>query len=105
MATNMNPMTTNMNRFFKAIASRMWKENDLSDITYALCESNESFKQFFLDFFFKEAHLEAKLAKIIREHSVEDSRPDFWIDTPQGTYIVEVKIWGANHHFKQYLHI
>lgn len=96
-------MTTDMNQFFKAIASRMWKENDLSDMTYALCESNELFKQFFLDFFFKEANLDAKYAKFTREYAVGDSRPDFWIDTPQGQYIVEVKIWDANHHFEQYL--
>lgn len=34
------------------MAERAYKENDLSDVTYALLEANKAFRQFFLDFFF-----------------------------------------------------
>ena len=49
-------MAVELNSFFQAIAERHQEshreENHLSDVTYALCQSDEAFKQFFLDFFF-----------------------------------------------------
>jgi hypothetical protein len=81
----------------------MWKENDLSDLTYALCEGNIAFKQFFIDFFFGQGTIDASSAKIIREKFFDGSRPDFWIQVNGVNYIVEVKIWDGSHHFKQYL--
>ena len=93
--------------FLEALSLRMRKENDLSDITYAMCESNIVFRQFFLDFFFPFAHLIAEKVEIAREHSHALGRPDFWItrrDTGE-VFIVEVKIWDGNHHFDQYFGI
>lgn len=96
-------METDMGKFFTAISSRMWKENDLSDLTFALCEGNSCFKQFFLDFFFGAGKLDASKAKITREKSMDGSRPDFWITVNGVNYIIEVKIWDNSHHFSQYL--
>ena len=96
-------MNTDMGKFFTAISSRMWKENDLSDLTFALCEGNLCFKQFFLDFFFEKDTIDASKAKITREKSLDGSRPDFWINVGGVNYIIEVKIWDQSHHFSQYL--
>jgi len=96
-------MATDMKAFFGAVAIRMRKENALSDMTFALCQGNIEFKQFFLDFFFGKGIVKAESAVITREYAKEDSRPDFWIEADGRLYIVEVKIWDVNHHFKQYL--
>ncbi len=93
-------------KFFEALSERAYKENDLSDITYAMCEADVKFRKFFLDFFFKDAHLDASKVTIEREHCDKDGRPDFWIKTSEGKpYIVEVKIWDGNHHFDDYFDI
>lgn len=93
-----------LNRFFTALSERMYKENNLSDITYALCEADVKFRQFFLDFFFHDAQLRASEVMIERETCFKKSgRPDFCMWTRDGgLYIVEVKIYDGNHHFEQY---
>lgn len=97
---------TDMKKFFTALSERAYKENDLSDVTYAMCESDICFKKFFLDFFFAKDNLDASSTSIEREHSTDWGRPDFWIRTKDGSlYIVEVKIWDGNHHFEQYYDI
>ena len=101
---------TNTIRFFKELSQRMYKENDLSDIIYALCESNLQFKQFFLDFFFKDKGLMAANVTLEREVQYEDgSRPDFVIrrlkDREEEVFFVENKIWDRSHHFAQYINL
>lgn len=98
---------TNTIRFFKELSQRMYKENDLSDIVYALCESNLQFKQFFLDFFFKDYRLMAANATLEREIQYGDgSRPDFVVrhvkDGKEKVFFVENKIWDRSHHLAQY---
>lgn len=95
-------MSADLNLFFEALAARAYKENDLSDVTYAMCQSDSVFKKFFLDFFFPNANLSAEDAIFEREHSANNGRPDFWIRVNNTTYIVEVKIWDGSHHFGQY---
>ena len=95
-----------MKKFFTALSERAYKENDLSDVTYAMCESDICFKRFFLNFFFNKDNLDASSTSIEREHSTDWGRPDFWIRGKDGTlYIVEVKIWDGSHHFEQYYDI
>ena len=96
---------TDMTKFFEAFAERAYKENDLSDVTYAMCEASRAFKRFFLDFFFGRGTLDASTATINREYSEAWGRPDFLIRAGDVTYIVEVKIWDGNHHFEQYFNI
>lgn len=92
--------------FFKVLADRLYKENNLSDVTYALLAANSGFRKFFLDFFFPGAGLSPDTVVIEREHAVPGGRPDFWIRAGNGTvYIVEFKIWDGNHHFNEYVQI
>ena len=94
-------------RFFRALSERAYKENNLSDITYAMCEADLKFRQYFLDFFFRHARLDAKEVTIEREHYDRQGRPDFWIEKPKDKtpFIVEVKIWDGKHHFEDYFKI
>lgn len=91
-----------LSAFFSVLAERAYRENDLSDVTYALLEANRAFRQFFLDFFFPHEGLEGEKVVIEREHVIGDSRPDFWIRNGNEVYLVEVKIWDGGHHFEQY---
>ena len=93
---------TDLNKFFKALSERAYKENDLSDVTYSMCESNKVFRQFFLDFFFPSFNIKAEAVTITREEKTELGRPDFYIRSGKEFFIVEVKIWDGNHHFEQY---
>lgn len=97
-------MDTNVSDFMDALSQCCDRENYLSDVTYALCESNQKFMKFFLDFFFKDKDIDANQVSISREYRFEDSRPDFLIEKldPHEFFIVEVKINDRNHHFKQY---
>ena len=82
----------------------MCKENDLSDMTYALCVGNSEFFQFFLDFFFRDSHLNAKEVDISREWDASDNgRPDFCIQdkVAKRYFFVEAKLWDRNLHFKK----
>jgi len=96
---------TDIEKFFTALSERAHRENDLSDLTYALCEADLVFKQFFLDFFFKKERIDASRAIIEREYSETCGRPDFHIQAGNKKYIVEVKIFDGNHHFEQYFNI
>ena len=97
-------MDTNVSDFMDALSQCCDRENYLSDVTYALCESNQKFKKFFLDFFFEDKHIDAGQVSISREYRFEASRPDCLIEKrdPHEFFIVEVKINDRNHHFKQY---
>ena len=100
---NENNELTCLTSFFQAFAERAYKENDLSDVTYALCRSDAGFMKFFLKFFFG-AKLQPNDVKAFeREHSEDMGRPDFWIETKTGeVYIVEVKIGDGHQHFHDY---
>lgn len=91
-----------LSAFFSVLAERAYKENDLSDVIYALLEANGAFRQFFLDFFFQHEGLVGEKVVIEREHVLGDSRPDFWIRSGNEVYLVEIKIWDGGHHFEQY---
>ena len=87
--------------FFENLADRMRNENDLSDVTYALCKSNKDFQNLFLNFCFDE-NLDTD--DLSREYAEGDSRPDFFFhdNTSKIEYVLEVKIFDRNQHFKQY---
>ncbi|MDE5580718.1 MAG: hypothetical protein K2I95_04795 [Treponemataceae bacterium] len=87
-------------KLFEAMSERLYRENDLSDMTYALCKCNEDFKTFFLNYCFDEP---IKIEFIGREYSRYCSRPDFFAQDMQGNeYLIEVKINDRNQHFYQY---
>jgi hypothetical protein len=91
------------NAFFDFLSERNYKENDLSDITWALCNANEEFKRLFLNYCFKmEETPEMQVFK--REVPSNDSRPDFYCeDMEKNVWIIEVKIdYRQKLHFEQY---
>ena len=87
--------------FLNILASRKRSENDLSDITWALCLSSHSFQTLFLNFFFPDSEF-LNITRFEREKSEGDSRPDFLIENDGIIYLIECKIYDTNHHFEQY---
>ena len=87
--------------FIQSLSFKFHKENDLSDITWAMCLSCESFKDSFLKFFFPEIQIHPSL-NIEREKAEDDSRPDFYIENDGEIFLIENKIYDTNHHFGQY---
>ena len=87
--------------FFSSLAERLNHENDLSDITYSLCNSNEEFRRVFLKYCFEK---DIDTRDFYREYAQDDSRPDFQFHDLNGKqYILEVKIYDKNQHFLQYM--
>lgn len=92
--------------FFHHLANRKWHENDLTDVTWALCLSSEFFRDKFLSFFFDKID-SGKVLSIQREVpdiKDKDSRVDLFIQMKgdEMPYLIEVKIGDENHHFDQY---
>lgn len=96
-----NTETLNLEPFFEALSERMYKENSLSDITWALCETNYAFKKLFLQNFFPEIQ-DVGAILLEREVASDDCRPDFSFYTENQKYIIEVKIYDRDDHFIQY---
>lgn len=91
--------------FFNSLAQRFGKENDLSDITWALCQASPSFKEKWVHFFFPDLDLSSvdSIEREIPDDNGEGSRVDFLINIEnQKPYLIEVKLWDQNHHFGQY---
>ncbi len=97
------------NNFLYNLSYRKQNENDLSDITWAMCETSEKFKELFLKFFFdfQEEDFLKNIVTFEREKSQGNSRPDFYIEylkkREKLIYLIEVKIYDRNHHFEQYV--
>lgn len=86
--------------FFESLSERMSNENDLSDITYALCNTDDDFRKLFLKFCFDD---DVDTLDLVREYAEDDSRPDFFFHGKNNQeYIIEVKIHDRNQHFDQY---
>lgn len=93
--------------FFESLAIRMCKENDLSDIIWAMCKASSSFQKLFLNFFFGKVIDDKTIESIDREVSDDNDgsfRVDFLIRVRgEETYIIENKIYDQNHHFEDYV--
>lgn len=92
--------------FFKQIGLFLQNENDLSDITCAMCHSSENFKKWFIAFFFPNLDV-SKILSIEREvpdEKEKHSRVDLMIrvESDELPYLIEVKIYDRQHHFGQY---
>jgi hypothetical protein len=80
------------------MAEKLKSENDLSDITWALCTSNDAFQKTFLDYCF-DCSIKNDIDYIEREFVQDNKRPDFKIvDTEENEYLLEVKIKNRNLH-------
>lgn len=98
--------TDSLFKFFGGLANFFRKENDLSDVTVALCNADDEFKKVFLDFFFPQINVDElePLRREVPDNSLKDSRVDILIETKdkRTQYLIEVKIYDQNHHFGQY---
>ncbi len=88
-------------QFFENLAYKLRSENNLSDITWAMCETSETFKSAFVKFFFP--WVDPSMVYLEREKSDNDSRPDFFFNYQGETFLIENKIGDKSHHFEQYL--
>ena len=61
--------------FLENLSYRMFKENDVSDITWALCNTSPRFRDYFLHYFFPEMQVEKNVI-LDREISKDDSGVD-----------------------------
>lgn len=93
--------------FFDALFDRLYKENDLSDITYAMCKTSEGFNRFFLETMFPDelfsfdGHWEREYESSIVVND-KKSRVDFYYEEDGRKYIIENKINDWNTHDEQY---
>jgi len=98
-------LSKEINIFFEKLSERKYKENDLSDITWALCCQNAAFKNFFVSYCFPNEKI-TTIKKFEREYSKGKSRPDFhfWGNNPNNDdpeYLIEIKIYYKNELRKQ----
>jgi len=94
-----------LERFFACLSERMYKENDLSDITYALINTSEDFKRIFISFITKSGKKQAQCAnyEVSREFPLDDrNRPDFLFIGGNEAILLENKVWDRDYHFKDY---
>lgn len=91
------------NRFFESLSSRMYKENDLSDITYSLLQSSEKFMEVFVSFITEDPIKQKNGFEVSREYSLDPkNRPDFFFIGQDEVILLENKVWDTNYHFHDY---
>ena len=91
-----------MEKLFENIALRLYGENNLSDITWAFCNTYPAFKRLFIAFFFKDITENATDIYIEREKTSGNSRVDFFFKLAGNNFIIENKIDDKSQHFGQY---
>lgn len=88
--------------FFRDLGGRLYKENDLSDVTWGLANNCEKFLETFMDFLGFDFNPNLP-TEIVREDSLgEGNRPDFLIENGDTIFIVESKIYDKNCHIERY---
>jgi len=95
-----------MKDFFKQLSLYYYNENDLSNMTCALCNSSMWFRERFIHFFFPQINVD-DIESIKREVGDEKdmhSRVDLFIKMKNDSkpWLIEVKIYDQSHHFGQY---
>lgn len=65
--------------FFEYLATRRYKENDLSDITWALCHACPDFKRIFIHFFFPDLEIDL-IEYFERETRDDDEGNSYWFE-------------------------
>lgn len=85
------------NTFFRQLAIRLKTENNLSDVTWAVCNSSSQFRSFFINFFFPAIEVDTTI-ELKREQSDDAGRPDFGFKFKDKQYFIEFKKYDQNHH-------
>ena len=89
-------------KLLDSMAMRLKGENNLSDVTWAFCETSQTFKRLFLSFFFEEIGQYADDIYIERERQCGNNRVDFFFEHDGQNYIIENKIDDRCQHFGEY---
>lgn len=91
-----------MENFISNLSLRLNSENNLSDITWTMCETSDLFLTTFLDFFFPGV----PFGEIYLEREVADGncRPDFQFEHDGKKYLIECKIYDTEQHFDYVKH-
>lgn len=89
-------------KLLDSMAMRLKGENNLSDVTWAFCETSQTFKRLFLSFFFEEIGQYADDIYIERERQCGNNRVDFFFEHDDQNYIIENKIDDRCQHFGKY---
>lgn len=87
---------------FQSLAKRMYKENRLSDLTFALAENIPEFRDQFLRFFWEDLEPSPSPWEIRREHPLDNYAVDFSFKSGDATYYIENKIFDKNYHVEDY---
>jgi hypothetical protein len=88
--------------FFKDLAARLNKENDLSDVTWTMARNCQGFLQVFAEFFNFDFNPDLP-AEIYREDPLgEVGRSDFSIENGDAVFLIESKIYNRDYHIEQY---
>ncbi|MGL4982121.1 MAG: hypothetical protein ACRC4W_04620 [Treponemataceae bacterium] len=89
--------------FFKNL-SKYSAENNLSDMTYFLCDISTEFQNFLLRFIFSNIGDDLSDVSIEQEYSSEDKtcRVDFKFEVNGKSYLLENKIYDKNCHYPEY---
>jgi hypothetical protein len=91
-----------LEEFFRDLASRHYKENDLSDLTWALGKNCDEFLKSLMVFFGFNFNPDLP-TEIIREYFLGDgSRSDISIENGDSVFLIENKIYDRNYHVEQY---
>jgi hypothetical protein len=92
--------------FFEQLTLYYNLENDLSNFTVALCNSNDFFKEKFIHYFFPDLSIDNihSIEREVPDKRGKGSRVDILIQMKNDDkpYLIEVKIGDQNHHFGQY---
>jgi hypothetical protein len=92
-----------MEIFFNKLSERLYNENNLSDLTWALCYENKTFRNLFISYCFSNENI-SNIREFEREFRKCKSRPDFhFYDADEIEYLIEIKNYDQKMHFKQYI--
>ncbi len=98
----MSSLSIEVTDFFPRLAERRYRENDLSDATWALCHAVPRFAAFLADFIGITMPPGVPV-NVEREVSLGvDSRVDIRCSVASATTFIEVKIYDRNYHLQQY---
>lgn len=91
-------------QFLSEISGYYYHENDLSNITVALCNSCVVFRDIFVRFFFRDIDVDSILSVVreVPDNNCAGCRVDVMIETTNGRYLIEVKINDRHQHFDEY---
>ena len=93
-------MSTTLARFFSQLATRVTRENEVSDVLYAALSSAP---ELYTIFAHKLGLPNTPPAKIVREYVTGGVRPDFLFTFDAGTSVLlEVKLFDRNYHYDEY---